>query len=61
MSEYSTYVDGDRRADVIKNTNGVWGIAMYENNEHVRTEFYNGHNEFYAENAAENYVMGIKN
>ncbi len=27
---FSTYVDGDRRADVIKNSDGVFGIEMIE-------------------------------
>lgn len=58
---FSTYVDGDRRADVIKNSDGVFGIEMIENNEFVRREFFTGHSESYAEDAAENYVMGIKN
>ena len=26
----------------------------------VKTEFYRGHSEMYAENAAENFVLGIK-
>ena len=59
--KYSTYVDGERTAHVVRDGDGNWGIAMYENNEHVRTEIFKGHNEIYAENAAENYVMKIKN
>ena len=57
---FSTFVDGDRRADVIK-LDGHWGCRLYNNNEVVKTEFYKGHSESYAEDAAENYVMGIKN
>ena len=45
---FSTYVDGDRRADVIKNSDGVFGIEMIENNEFVRREFFTGHSESYA-------------
>ena len=60
MTEYSTYVDGDRRADVIK-LEGRWGCRLWEEGELVKTEFYKGHSEMYAENAAENWVVGIKN
>ena len=60
MTEYSTYVDGDRRADVIK-LEGHWGCRLWEEGELVKTEFYKGHSEMYAENAAENWVVGIKN
>tara|TARA_Y100001937_G_C7087870_1_gene316217 strand:+ start:491 stop:673 length:183 start_codon:yes stop_codon:yes gene_type:complete len=60
MTEYSTYVDGDRRADVIK-LDGHWGCRLWEEGELVKTEFYRGHSEMYAENAAENWVVGIKN
>jgi hypothetical protein len=57
--KYSTYVDGNKRADVIK-LDGHWGCRFYEDNKAVKTEFYKGHSESYAEDAAENYVMGIK-
>ena len=60
MTEYSTYVDGDRRADVIK-LDSHWGCRLWEEGELVKTEFYRGHSEMYAENAAENWVLGIKN
>ena len=65
MANYSywhTYVEGDRRADVIRTEpNGVWGIEMFINGELRKRELYEGHSEIYAENAAENFVMGIKN
>ena len=56
---YSTYVDGNRRADVIK-LDSHWGCRLWEEGELVKTEFYKGHSEMYAENAAENWVLGIK-
>ena len=31
-----------------------------KDNKVVKTEFYKGHSEAYAESAAENYVLGIK-
>ena len=58
-NKYSTYVDGELRADVIK-LDGHWGCRLYRENKVVKTEFYKGHSESYAENAAENYVLGIK-
>lgn len=57
---YSTYVDGNRKADVIKLDNH-WGCRLYEDGKLISTEFYKGHSEAYAEDAAENYVLGIKN
>lgn len=57
--KYSTYVDGNKRADVIK-LDGHWGCRFYKDNTAIKTEFYKGHSESYAEDAAENYVMGIK-
>ena len=34
---------------------------MWENKVWQKDELIPGHNELYAENAAENYVFGIKN
>ena len=49
----------NRKAEVgIKD--GVWGIRMWENMIWKSDEMIPGHNELYAENAAENYVLGIK-
>jgi len=56
---YSTYVKGDLRADTIR-VNGDWGCDFYEANRLRKTEVYKGHSEYYAEDAAENYVEGIK-
>ena len=58
-NEYSTYVDGELRADTIK-VDGHWGCRFYVNSEVIKTEFYRGHSEAYAESAAENFVLGIK-
>tara|TARA_B100000900_G_C20460596_1_gene667097 strand:- start:7 stop:201 length:195 start_codon:yes stop_codon:yes gene_type:complete len=57
--EFSSYVNGDRRADVIK-LNGLWGCVFYAEGKEIKQELYKGHNEMWAENAAENYVLGIK-
>ena len=47
-NEYSTYVDGELRADTIK-VDGHWGCRFYVNSEVIKTEFYRGHSEAYAE------------
>ena len=57
---YSTYVEGNRRADVIKK-NGDWGCRFYVDNESIAVEWYPTKSESWAEDCAENYVMGIKN
>ena len=56
---FSSYVQGDLKAETI-NINGNWGCDYYSNSEFIKTEVYKGHSELYAENAAENYVFGIK-
>lgn len=64
ITEYSTYVDGDRRADVVRKgtfRNDCWGAKFYLNGEDLGIEWYKGHSESYAESAAENFVRGIKN
>lgn len=60
MQELSTFMNGDLRADVIYDGEH-YGCRLYDKyGVLARTEFYKGHNELYAENAAENYVFGIK-
>jgi len=56
---YSTYVDGNLRADVIKK-NGNFGCRFYVDNKVVKTEWYPTKSESWAEDCAENYVLGIK-
>jgi|TARA_B100001939_G_scaffold12656_1_gene10985 hypothetical protein len=56
---FSTYVEANKRADVIK-LDGHWGCRFYVDNEVVKTEFYKGKSESWAEDCAENFVMGIK-
>ena len=60
MTEFiSEYKGQDKTAEVILN-NGVWGCNFYLGNELIKTELYEGHSESYAEDAAENYTLGIK-
>ena len=57
--KFSTYVDGNKRADVIRE-NGYWGCRFYEDNKSIAVEWYPTKSESWAEDCAENYVMGIK-
>jgi len=57
--KFSTYVEGNRRADVIIK-NGDWGCRFYEDNKSIAIEWYPTKSESWAEDCAENYVMGIK-
>ena len=60
MDILSTYVNEPLRADVVVK-DGVFGIVMYDKyGDKARTEYFKGHSEYYAEDAAENYVFGIK-
>lgn len=60
VTELSTFVNGDLRADTIVE-NGNFGARFYDSEGNiVKVEYYKGHSESYAEDAAENYVFGIK-
>jgi hypothetical protein len=50
-----TYINKIRRAEVFLYDKHIFGCDYYETGEK-----YEEHNEVYAEQAAENYVMGIK-
>ena len=53
------YQNDNKRAQVgIKS--GSFGIRMWKDNVYQKDELCKGHSEVYAENAAENYVLGIK-
>lgn len=52
---------GARKANVFLRSDGVWGIEKFFGGEFVEKEYFPGHSESYAEDAAENYVQGIKN
>ena len=57
---YHEFRHENRKAEVGK-LDGGGGIRMWENQVWQKDELIPGHNELYAENAAENYVFGIKN
>jgi len=51
--------DRVRKADVGRSGDS-WGVRFYENNLWVKDELYSNKSEGYAEDAAENYTLGIK-
>ena len=51
--------DNGLKADVGR-TGDSWGVRFYKNNMWVKDEVYKNKSESYAEDAAENYVLGIK-
>ena len=59
MTILSTYRDGDLLAETFIDK-GDFGAIFYNKGEKIGEEKYIGHSECYAENAAENYVLGIK-
>ena len=42
------------------NGNPVWGVELYQDGVLLTTEWFPMHNKFYAEDAAENFINGIK-
>jgi hypothetical protein len=54
-----------RTAEVLQTVghepHNYYGIRMLSEGESLAIEWYPAHNVIYAENAAENFVMGIKN
>ena len=57
---YSNYKEGILSAEVWKLIDGDWGCRFYKENVWQSDEVYFGKSEAFAENAAENYVVGIK-
>jgi hypothetical protein len=64
LSEFNGSDDfKNRKAEVLRSfgDSPSFGIRMYIDGESLGIEWYRGHTELYAESAAENYVLGIKN
>ena len=58
---YSTYLEGNKVAHVVKHReNGYWGVHMKNGDKPGLTEYYPTHSESWAEDCAENFVLGIK-
>lgn len=58
----STYTDQtlNLKAMTFITPDGHFGARFYKDQVWTKDELYQGHSEEYAENAAENYVQGIK-
>lgn len=54
-----TYMNDNLKAEVGV-INKSFGIRMWKDNVWVKDELYEGHSETYAEDAADNYVLGVK-
>lgn len=57
ISEFSSD-DGTKKAIVVKNNNS-YSIDFYENNKYYHSIMYTDRSLRYAEDAAENYALGI--
>ena len=61
--EISTFQERNLKATVLRTsgrTENYYGCRFYIDGSSLGIEWYEGKNEIYAENAAENYVLGIK-
>tara|TARA_B100001778_G_C18023829_1_gene377831 strand:+ start:167 stop:412 length:246 start_codon:yes stop_codon:yes gene_type:complete len=56
---HHTFVDQSKRAEVWKDEKGNWGCRFWDYQVWKGDRLFEGHSEQYAENAAENYVLGI--
>ena len=60
---WHTYKHENRRCEVWTDQKGEWVTRHFENkdcfNLWIKDVTHTGHNEIWAENAAENWVMGI--
>jgi len=56
--KFSEYYDGDRKAVVRKSDKG-WEVDLFFKDEILETREVHDKSELYAENVAENYVLGL--
>jgi hypothetical protein len=65
LSEFSGSGEYSNRSAEVLRTVGLesnyYGIRMISNGESLSIEWYPNHSESYAESAAENFVIGVKN
>ena len=57
--QLSTFTEGKKRAEVYLHEKGH-GCRFFNNNSWICDELYENKSESYAEDAAENYCLGIK-
>ena len=58
-SKHWSHNGNNRKADVGRSGDS-WGVRFYKDNMWIKDEVYKNKSESYAESAAENYVLGIK-
>jgi len=61
---YHTFQEGDRTAEVWKTMKGEWATRHYDKqggkaSVWIEDRVHTGHNEIWAENAAENWVLRV--
>lgn len=56
----SEYMGDEKTASVFKDETGTYGAEFFENGTLVGRELYPGKSEAWAEDCAENYVLGVK-
>ena len=56
----SVYMEDNLMAETFIDNNNNYGARFYKDNVWITDELYEGHSERYAEDAAENYVLGVK-
>ena len=59
ISEHYSMDKANRKA-IVEEWNGHYAVAFFENDELISTETYHDKNLQYHEDAAENYVLGVK-
>lgn len=60
LHEYMDSPEGIKKAKVFMNEQGQYGCLFYLNGNLVAEEIYEGKSERWAEDAAENYALGVK-
>ena len=58
--DLSVFLGDGVMGEVFKNSKGHYGVDYYMGDKLIKTEVYEDHSQLYAENAAENYTLGIK-
>ena len=59
--KFSDFWEGDYKAEVWKDNEGNWWTRHYKNRVWQFDIVHEGRNQTWAENAAENYVLGVMN
>jgi hypothetical protein len=58
--QLSEYAGAEKTANVFKDETGTYGAEFFENGTLMGRELYPGKSEAWAEDCAENYVLGVK-